>query len=119
MIYTTVVLLCCFTICLAAAGSKITGDWTGTVKTPDGNEMPVTYSLKADSDTMTGSVRAPQGSVSIKDGKITGDDFSFGVAVNDIRIEHTGKYYSVGDTVSLDIDFNGQLFHTTLKRANK
>ena len=115
---TVTALLCCFGVYVTAA--NITGNWSGSVKTADGDEVPIKYTFKADSGKITGVATAPQGSMSISNGEITGDEFSFGVPVTKkLNIEHTGKYFSTGDSVSLDIDFNGQLLHTTLKRADK
>ena len=111
-------LLSCFVFCYATR-ANITGSWAGLVKTSDGGEMPVNYTFKADSGKVTGTAKSPQGSVAITNGQIEGDDFSFGIAVSKLKIEHSGRYYSAGDSVSMDIDFNGKLFHTTLKRAAK
>ncbi len=116
-IFTTAALVCCFVICLAATAT-LDGKWTGTLKTPDGNQFPLTYTFKTDGGKFTGSAESPEGKWNITDGKIAGDDFSFVVTVNDsTKIAHTGKYYSQGDSASLNIDMHGQKFHTTLKRV--
>jgi len=116
-IFTTTALVCCFVICLAAAAT-LNGKWTGTLKTPDGNQFPLTYTFKTDSGKLTGTAESPEGKWDITGGKIDGDDFSFVVTVNDdTKIAHTGKYFSQGDSASLNIDMHGQKFHTTLKRA--
>jgi hypothetical protein len=36
-----------------------------------------------------------------------------------VVIPHSGKYYAQGDSVSLNIDYNGTKFHTTLNRDTK
>jgi hypothetical protein len=115
-IFTTLALVCCIMVCFAIA-ADLAGKWSGTVKTPDGNEFPLTYTFKTDSGKLTGSVQSPQGEVTITEGKLSGNDFSFNVSANGMDIKHTGKFYPEADSVGLDIDFGGQKMHTTLKRA--
>jgi hypothetical protein len=117
-VFTTTLLVCCFAVCLAAI-ADLTGKWAGTLKTPDGEEMPVNYTFKANGDKLTGNGASPDGDIPIKDGKINGADFSFTVTYNGTDIKNTGKFYAEADSVALDIDFNGTKMHTTLKRANK
>jgi hypothetical protein len=82
---------------LPCSRCNLNGKWTGTLKTPDGNEFPLTYTFKADSGKLTGTAASHEGKWDITEGKIDGDDFSFVVTVNDdTRIAHTGKYYSQG-----------------------
>jgi len=51
-IFTTTALVCCIMVCFAIA-ADLAGKWTGTLKTPDGNEIPLTYVLKTDSGKLT------------------------------------------------------------------
>jgi hypothetical protein len=102
-------------VCFAII-ADLNGKWTGLIKTPDGNEIPLTYTLKIDGDKITGTAESPQGSIDITDGKLTGADFTFSVSVNGSDFKHTGKYYADADTCGLDIDFSGTKLHTTLKR---
>ena len=115
-ILTTTALVFCIAVCFAFV-ADLTGKWTGSIKTPDGNEFPLSYALKVDGNNLTGTATSPQGDVAITNGKVTGTDFSFSLEVNGTDIKHTGKYYADADTAGLDIDFNGMKFHTTLKRA--
>jgi hypothetical protein len=117
-ILTTAALLCCVMVCFAIV-ADLTGKWTGSLKTPDGNEIALTYNFKVDSGKVKGTAESPQGTVDISDGKITGNDFTFNLSVNGTDIKHTGKFYPDADSVGMDIDFNGMKFHTTLKRADK
>ncbi len=115
-IFTTTALMCCFMVCLAIA-ADLTGKWVGTIKTPDGNDIPLNYTFKVDGNKLTGTADTPQGSMPVDDGKINGNDFTFKVTVDGTDYSHTGKLYA--DSCGLDIDFGGQKIHTTLKRANK
>lgn len=118
-IFTTVALVCFVMVCFAIA-ANLAGKWTGTLKTPDGNEFPLTYTFKTDSGKLTGMVSSPQGDVPLTDGKlISATDFTFSVSVNGADIKHTGKFYPDADSVGMDIDVSGQKLHTTLKRDAK
>jgi hypothetical protein len=115
-IFITAALLCCFTVVFAFF-ADINGKWSGTLTTPDGNAFPLTYTFKTDSGKLTGTATNPQGTVDLTNGKFKGDSVWFTVSANGMDIPHTGKYFSAGDSVSLNIDYNGMKFHTTLKRA--
>jgi hypothetical protein len=116
-IFTTVALLGLFIVGFAIA-TGLAGKWAGPLKTPDGNVIPLTYVLKTDSGKLTGTAATPEGEVPITDGKLlSSTDFTFTVSVNGEDYKHTGKFYEAADSVGMDIDFNGQKLHTTLKRA--
>jgi len=109
----TTALLSCFIFVMAAI-ADLTGKWKGVIKTPDGQELPVTYNFKADGVVLTGTAESPAGSVTIDNGKITGDTFSFKVTVDGTDYPHKGKMYT--DSCGMDIDFGGQSTHFTIKR---
>ena len=112
--FNPIALICCFFVVMAAI-ADLNGKWTGILKTPDGNDLQVTYTFKVDGDKLTGTAESPAGVVSVDNGKITGDTFSFKVTVDGNDYPHTGKMYA--DSCGLDVDFGGQKSHTTLKRA--
>lgn len=99
---------------IMAVVDGLSGKWKGTIKTPDGNELPVTYNFKADGATLTGTAESPAGSVTIDNGKITGDTFTFKVTVDGNDYPHKGKMYA--DSCGMDIDFGGTSTHFTIKR---
>ncbi len=115
-IFSTAALVCCFMICLAAVVADLSGKWTGSLTTPDGNQFPLNYTFKVDGDKLTGTGESPQGAVNLTNGKIKSDSLTFALDVNGVAVIHTGKYFSEGDSVSLNIDYQGMKFHTTLKR---
>ncbi|MFI5137895.1 MAG: hypothetical protein ACHQIM_08700 [Sphingobacteriales bacterium] len=118
-IFTTVALVCCIMVCFAIA-AELAGKWSGTLKTPDGQEFPLSYTFKTDSGKLTGMASSPQGDVQITNGKlVSATDFTFSVNVNGTDVPHTGKFYPDADSVGMDIDFNGMKMHTTLKRDAK
>lgn len=114
-LFNPIALACCFIVFAAFVIADLNGKWTGVIKTPDGNDLQVTYNFKVDGDKLTGTGESPAGTVTIDDGKITGDAFTFKVTVDGTDYPHSGKIYA--DSCGLDIDFGGQKVHTTLKRA--
>ena len=116
-LFTTVALVCCFMICLAAVVADLSGKWTGNVKTPDGEEATLTYNIKVDGDKLTGTAESNGNVVSIDSGKIKENDFTFKVTTTEgVVVPHTGKYYPEADSISMNLDYNGAKMHTTLKR---
>jgi hypothetical protein len=100
-----------------AAIADLSGKWTGTITIPGGDDLAVAYDFKVDGTKLTGTADSPAGSVTIDNGKIDGDKFTFSVNVNGTDYPHSGKVYA--DSCSLDIDFGGQKAHTILKRPVK
>jgi len=112
----TAVFVLIFAVCFALADG-ITGKWAGMLKLPDNSTISLNYAFKADSDKLTGiAVMPPQGEVSITDGMINGNEFSFNVPVPNGNAPHTGKLY--GDSIVLHIVYKGQHLQATLKRSN-
>ena len=103
-------LLCCYVLMFGTLLQGVSGKWSGTLKTPDNVEYPLAYNLKVDGDKLTGTGLSPQGEFEITNGKLTGEGFTFGLQVDGKTAKHTGKYVAVGDSVSLDIDFDGNSF---------
>jgi hypothetical protein len=112
---TTVILLLCFFVSFAAI-ENLNGKWTGLLKTDQGDEYPLLYNFKIEGNQLTGTAKTPKGDMPINDGKITGDTFTFNVIVNNMEIDHTGKFY--GDSVGVDISLGDTKSHATLKRIN-
>lgn len=114
-IFTTALLACCFVIVIAIADG-LTGKWSGAISM-GGNDIPLTYTLKADSGKITGTSESPQGETPITNGIVKGDSIYFSVNVNGMDVPHNGKYYAAADSISLNILYDGNKLHTTLKRA--
>lgn len=106
----------CVSVILVAAFADLNGKWTGTIKTPDGEDLQVSYNFKVNGDTLTGTAESHYGVLNIEDGKVTGDKFSFKVNVEGTDYPHTGIAYK--DSCGVDIDFgDAGKVHTTLTRA--
>jgi len=117
-IFIAAVLASFVTVCLAAIAGSLSGKWRGTVTTPDGNEVVLTYNFKIDGGSLTGTGESHDHEVKIDSGKVSGDEFKFSVTNSEgIVIPHKGKYYPAADTCGIDLNFQGTIFHTTLKRV--
>ncbi len=107
-------LLSCFLLVMAVSDG-LTGKWKGTIKTPDGHGIQVSYNFKADGDKLTGTTSSPEGVADILDGKITGDTFSFRTIGSEGDTYHTtGKMYA--DSCGIDIDFGDLKVHLKVVR---
>jgi len=116
----TALLICSFAICIAAVFADLNGKWSGNAATPDGQEITLIYNIKVDGDKLTGTGESQGNTVNIEDGSLKGNDFTFKVTNTEgIVIPHSGRYYPAGDSISMNLDFNGMKFHTTLKRDTK
>jgi len=112
----TALLLCCFFVSFAAIGS-LNGKWSGLLKTEQGDEYPLLYNFQSDGVHLTGTAKTPKGDMPINDGKISGNTFSFVVIVNNMEIEHHGKFY--GDSVGVDLSLGDIKSHVTLVKVEK
>ena len=113
-------LVCYAVVGLAAVFADVNGKWTGTLMGPDGNPIDVTYTMKVDGDKLTGEASAQDLTLKIDSGKISGNDFKFSITNPEgVTIPHIGKYIAQGDSISINVDYQGFKMHSTLKRADK
>jgi hypothetical protein len=111
-------LVCCFMISLAAVISDANGKWTGSVKGPDGNNIDLAYTIKIDGNKLTGEAEAQSITLKLDSGIVNGNDLQFSITNPEgVNIPHTGKYFAQGDSISMNIDYQGYKMHSTLKRA--
>jgi hypothetical protein len=114
-ILTIGLLLCFFTVCLAAI-ADMSGKWSAVFNAPDGNQYPLTYTLKIDANKLTGTLETAGMTIPIDNGVVNGDSVKFSLTVQDITYAHKGKYFSSADSISMDVAFEGNKAHTTLTR---
>lgn len=115
-IFISAVLLCCAAAAFAYF-ANVDGKWSATLKAPDGNDFPLSFTFKTDGDKLTGQLESQMGVINLTDGKVKGDSIWFTVDMGNMKILNSGKYYAQGDTISLSVDHDGHQAHTTLKRA--
>jgi len=108
-------LLAMFAICAFAA--DVTGTWKGSMETPNGTRE-TTLNLKADGDSLTGTISGRQGDTPIQNGKVKGDNISFNVVRNfngnEVKLEYKGKLK--GDELDMDVSAGERNFSLKLKR---
>ncbi len=78
-----------------AAAADVSGKWTAQVPGRNGQMRDQTFTFKVDGEKLTGSVSGMQGAENpISDGKVTGSDITFTVAMsmggNDVKLSYKG-----------------------------
>ena len=63
---------------IAALAADVTGKWTAQVPGRNGNQE-LTFNLKQDGGTVTGTITGGRGDQTISNGKVDGDNISFDV----------------------------------------
>jgi hypothetical protein len=115
LLLSTLLIGCVFAALAVIA--DLSGKWSGTFNAPDGNQYPLTYSFKLDGANLTGTLDAGGMTVPIDSGMVKDDAVSFSVNVQGTTYSHKGKYFSAGDSIALDVSFEGNKSHLLLKRA--
>ena len=128
MRFRTAFVSACLLIGVMAAlawAADVSGKWVAQVPGRNGQTRETTFIFKADGSKLTGTVSGMRGENPISDGKVSGDDISFTVALsfngNDIKMNYKGKI--AGDEIKFTRTIEGgggnmppQEF--TAKRAN-
>ena len=96
--------------------SKIDGKWIGMVSGPQG-EMELTFTFKVEGDTLTGTDSSSIGVIDLTNGVVNGNDFSFDVDLNGMKISHNCKYLG-NDTIDMVADVMDQKINMKLTRVN-
>jgi hypothetical protein len=94
-------------LALSAFAADVSGKWKAEMQTPDGQTRTTNMTLKADGETLTGTISGRGGDTAISEGKIIGDDISF-VVVRDMqgqqmKIQYKGKV--AGDEIKMSMQF--------------
>jgi hypothetical protein len=102
-------------------GADIDGKWTGSIAGPDGGQgFPVSYTFKADGNTLTGTSLGPDNSqIPLKNGKIDGNNISFSVSFDmggqEMKMDFKGVLS--GDQIKMSFDMMGTPSEFVVKRA--
>jgi hypothetical protein len=102
-------LLCLFAITAMAA--EVTGKWVATVQGRSGMPRQHTFSLKAEGNTLTGTVSGFRGGgeENITEGKVNGNEISFAV-MREFQGQSVKMLYKgtvTGDTMKLNVSREG------------
>ena len=113
-------LLAVLTAALSFA-ADITGKWTGELNTQNG-PMPLTMNLKADGETLTGTVGTQMGEMQIKEGKIKGDDLTWVTMFerdgNTMKINNKAKVTGKEMKVTISVEGRDVTMEYTAKKAD-
>jgi hypothetical protein len=113
--FITAALVSCFVICFAAI-ADMSGSWASVFNAPDGSQYPLTYTFKIDGSKLTGTLETSGMTVPLENGAVAGDSVKFSLSVQGVTYNHKGKYYNAADSIGVDVDFDGNKGHMTLKR---
>jgi hypothetical protein len=106
---------------LSFAADDVTGKWTGEISTQNG-PMQLTMDIKADGETLTGTVGTQMGELTIKEGKIKGDELSWLTTMerdgNVIRILNKAKVTGSEMKVTISIEGRDITMEFTAKKAS-
>jgi hypothetical protein len=116
----TVLLFAFVTVCFAAVVG-LAGKWKGSLTDPNGNNHDFHLVFNTgDGDKLTGTAQAEGPPLTINNGKISGNNFTFSVTDDDGNvIPVDGKYIPTGDSISLNFTENGATFHVKFVRDDK
>ncbi|HYM11283.1 MAG TPA: hypothetical protein VEU62_11150 [Bryobacterales bacterium] len=101
---------------LAAAAADVSGKWKAEFTSPDGQQRVNTFTFKMEGGKLTGTVAGSQDDTPIRDGKISGDDISFSADRPFGTFTYKGKVS--GNEIKFNVEFNGNSFEITAKRAS-
>ena len=104
-----------FVVVLSCFAADITGSWKGVVKIPNRDDIELTYRLKTDGETLTGSVISQYGEIPLLDGKIKDDRFSFKMEIGEYVVEQTGMMYQ--DSIAIKSNFRGTDLRGTFRKV--
>ena len=112
-------LACLIATAVSMLAADINGKWTATMQGRNGNTREVTYNLKADGSTLTGTQSSQQGERPIENGKISGDTISWSQTMNfqgeSRTMNYTGKVE--GDVIKVTMKAGEMERQFEMKRA--
>jgi hypothetical protein len=97
--------------------SKINGTWKGKATSPQG-EFELSFTFKVDGDKLTGKNSSAMGDIDLTNGTVNGNDFSFDIEMQGMKINHKCKYLS-DDSIEVKANVMDQDMVMKLTRANQ
>lgn len=96
-------------LAMTAFAADISGNWKGTAEGPQGN-LERSFVFKVDGTKLTGETTSEMlGKSTITDGKVEGDNISFGITAsmqgNEIKLTYKGKV--TGNEIQLTSEMSG------------
>jgi hypothetical protein len=96
--------------------TKIDGTWKGKASSPQG-DFELTFTFKVDGNKLTGKNSSAMGDIDLTNGVVNGNDFSFDVEMQGMKISHICKYLD-DDSIDVTAKVNDQDMKMKLTRAN-
>ena len=95
---------------VVALAASVDGKWISEMPGRGGDTTEVTFTFKAEGATLTGSMSNPMGETPISEGKISGNDISFVVAMTrgDREMKTSYKGTVSGDEIKLTSERPGR-----------
>jgi hypothetical protein len=95
--------------------SKINGAWLAKVQGPQG-DMELTFTFKVDGNKMVGTDSSAMGSIPLTNGVVQGNEFSFDIEMQDMKINHKCKYLD-DDSIEMKANVMEQEMVIKMKRV--
>lgn len=94
-------------LALSSFAADVSGKWKAEFETPNGQTRTSNLTLKADGETLTGTISGRGGDTAISEGKVSGDEISF-VVVRDFQGQQMKSQYKgkvAGDEIKMSVQF--------------
>lgn len=105
----------------ASFAADIDGKWVGELTTQNGT-MQLTMTLKADGETLTGTIGTQMGDMQIKEGKVKGDELSWVTVFerdgNSMRIMNKAKVTGAEMKVTVSVEGRDAVMEYTAKKSS-
>jgi hypothetical protein len=95
--------------------SKINGTWLAKVQGPQG-DMELTFTFKVDGNKLVGTDSSAMGSIPLTNGVVQGNEFSFDIEMQEMKISHKCKYLD-DDSIEMKANVMEQDMIIKLKRV--
>jgi len=95
--------------------SKINGTWLAKVQGPQG-DMELTFTFKVEGNKLVGTDSSAMGSIPLTNGVVQGNEFSFDIEMQEMKISHKCKYLD-DDSIEMKANVMEQDMIIKLKRV--
>ncbi|HTS28108.1 MAG TPA: hypothetical protein VMH81_19680 [Bryobacteraceae bacterium] len=86
-----------------ATAADISGKWMGTMQTPDGQSLEITFNFKMSGEKLTGTVASSYGEGEITEGSVKDDAVAFILMAGGGQFKITYKGKLVGDELKFNV----------------
>jgi hypothetical protein len=101
--FSAVAVLAFLTAASPAKAADLTGKWLGTMQTPDGQSLEITFNFQMSGEKLTGTTASSYGEEQITEGTVKGDAVSFIVMAGGGQFKITYKGKVVGEDLKFTV----------------